>query len=111
MIRRPTHAEELQNQKTWIGHSLRKHPAPGKGLGIPKIKKPVATGIPSQPVEGEVSITIIGGEDEEGYGGESGEAVSSSSLIGCNKHLPRQNYSGHDVSWLLSSRLPSVPSQ
>ncbi|GKD57035.1 hypothetical protein Tco_1290422 [Tanacetum coccineum] len=27
---------------------LRKHPAPGKGLGIPKIKKPVAPRIPSQ---------------------------------------------------------------
>ncbi|GKA49392.1 hypothetical protein Tco_0742465 [Tanacetum coccineum] len=28
--------------------SLIKHPAPGKGLGIPKIKKPVAPRIPSQ---------------------------------------------------------------
>ncbi|GJT23321.1 hypothetical protein Tco_0893258 [Tanacetum coccineum] len=42
-------AEELQNQKTWHNLScLRKHPALGKGLGIPKIKKPVAPRIPSQ---------------------------------------------------------------
>ncbi|GJS00202.1 hypothetical protein Tco_0316710 [Tanacetum coccineum] len=46
-------AEELQNQMEQDIHdveciNLRKHPAPGKGLGIPKIKKPVAPRIPSQ---------------------------------------------------------------
>ncbi|GKA62118.1 hypothetical protein Tco_0761637 [Tanacetum coccineum] len=52
-------AEELQNQKTWIGHSLTKHLARGNELGIPKIKKPVAPRIPSQSVEAASSITDV----------------------------------------------------
>ncbi|GKB81894.1 hypothetical protein Tco_0948789, partial [Tanacetum coccineum] len=67
-------AEELQNQMeqdyddfdsttVYRVHSFsseRKHIAPGKGLGIPKIKEPVTPGIPSQPIEG--SITYDNGQ-------------------------------------------------
>ncbi|GJY52853.1 hypothetical protein Tco_0444517 [Tanacetum coccineum] len=57
-------AEELENQMeqdyddgsttVYRVHTFsaeRKHIAPGKGLGIPKIKEPVTPGIPSQPIE------------------------------------------------------------
>ncbi|GJW49801.1 hypothetical protein Tco_0091152 [Tanacetum coccineum] len=35
--------------------SFTREPAPHKKLGIPKIKKSVATGIPSQPVDGSIT--------------------------------------------------------